>query len=76
MSETILTAVMPEAHGNESQCKVVSEPTIARKLIKMGYKVVDIKPKKKFPRETVFVFEIVDGFMDQLNKYLEEKQQE
>lgn len=69
MDNEVVMAVVPE-----NACKVVSDPTIARKLIKQGFNVIDIKPKKRFPRETVFVFEVKGDFMAQLNQYLEEKQ--
>lgn len=64
----IVTAVIPE-----KTTKVVPDPIIARKLIQAGYNIVDIKPKRHFPRETAFVFKIVDGFIDDLNKLIEEK---
>lgn len=55
------------------QNKIVSEASIARKLLKDGYKVTDIKPKKGRPRESAFVFEVAPGFMDKLEYYLNEK---
>lgn len=61
-------AVMPE-----KTTKVVSDPVIARKLVQSGFSIIDIKPKKHFPRETAFVFEIKDGFIDEMNKLIEEK---
>lgn len=61
-------AVVPE-----KTTKVVPDPVIARKLVQSGYTIIDIKPKKHFPRETAFVFQVVDGFIEQLNKLIEEK---
>ena len=67
--KNIEMAVMPE-----KDTKVVPDPVIARKLIHSGYSIVDIKPKKHFPRETAFVFKVVDGFIEDMNKLIEEKQ--
>ena len=64
----VITAVVPGR-----QCKVVSDPAIARKLLRDGYKIVDIKPKKKFPRESAFVFESVNGFDKAYDKYMQER---
>lgn len=61
-------AVVPE-----KTTKVVPDPVIARKLIQEGYSIIDIKPKKNFPKETAFVFKVTDGFMEDLNKLIEEK---
>ena len=40
-----------------SKVKVIAENKLARKLIKMGFKIVDIKPHKEDHKRTVFVFE-------------------
>lgn len=62
----IETAVLPKD-------KVVSEAPIARKLLKDGYKITDIKPKKGSPRESVFIFEVVPGFIEKMECYVKEK---
>ena len=61
-------AVVPE-----KECKIVSEASIARKLLKDGYRVVDIKPKRGRNRETIFVFKNENGFMDKLGEYIQER---
>lgn len=66
----VMTAVVPDM-----KCRVVSDPAVARRLIKDGFRVVDIKPKKNFVRETTFVFEVTDGFYDKMNMYVEERKQ-
>ena len=58
-------AVLPES-------KIVPEAFIARKLLKDGYKITDIKPKKGRPRESVFVFEVVPGFKEKMEYYYNE----
>jgi predicted CoA-binding protein len=45
---------------------LVIQPSIARKLLKLGYKIIDIKPQKQTDGTTdftrcVFLFEKVDG---------------
>lgn len=61
-------AVVPEL-----TYKIVNDASIARKLLKDGYKIGDIKPKRGHERETIFVFEITEGFMDKLQLYISEK---
>lgn len=60
------TAVLPKN-------KIVADAPVARKLIKDGYRVVDIKAKKNSPRESVFVFEVVPGFMEKMGEYVAER---
>ena len=65
MVTNIEMAVLPEY-------KVVFDVRVARNLIKDGYKVVDIKPKKDYRNESVFIFEVVPGFIEKLNAYTKE----
>lgn len=37
--------------------KIVTDVAMARKLIKLGNSVIDIKPRHENPEATVFVFE-------------------
>ena len=37
-------------------------PNVARKLLKLGYRVVDIKAKKEDARSTLFVFAVEGNF--------------
>lgn len=64
----IMTAVLPEG-------KIVPDAPIARKLLKDGYKIIDIKPKRGHPKETIFVFENVPSFIEKLNKYMSERKE-
>ena len=53
------------AHGYElgtTGCKLIFNSGIARKLIQLGNKVIDIKPQKENPNKTTFVFEYTDKF--------------
>ena len=53
--------------------KIVAEASIARKLLKDGYKIIDIKPKKDRPRESVFIFEVIPGLVEKVEQYTVER---
>ena len=50
----------------EIECIVLKNAVDAKKMIRLGYVVKDIKAKKDAPRETVFIFEKTDKFMEDL----------
>jgi hypothetical protein len=52
--------------NNEIEYVVLKNAVDAKKMIRLGYIVRDIKAKKDFPRETVFIFEKTDKFMEDL----------
>lgn len=52
--------------------KVVLYPNIARKLLKLGYQIVDVKPKKENRSGTLFIFKVEDGFEEEFNKLMKE----
>lgn len=55
--------------------RIVIKPAVARKLLKLGYKIIDIKPQRQesgfidFTR-SVFLFEYEDGLDDDIQKLL------
>lgn len=51
----------------ESKAKIVFEPQIARKLLKEGCQIIDIKPNKNDKNRTVFVFINDDNFKNQMD---------
>lgn len=51
--------------------KCILNPTIARQLLHKGHVIVDIKPKKENPRETVFIFKDTEQFQKDLKEILE-----
>ena len=53
--------------------KIVTEASMARKLIKDGYRVIDIKPKRGKARESVFVFEDVPGLSEKVDEYFQDR---
>jgi len=52
----------------EKEYIVLKNAIDAKKMIRLGYIVKDIKAKKEAPRETVFVFERTDKFLEDLKK--------
>lgn len=68
--DQIEMAVVPE-----KECKIVSEASIARKLLKDGYQIVDIKPKRGHERETIFIFKNENDFMSRLGEYIQERKE-
>lgn len=52
-----------QSKGSERmECKLVFSPIIARRLLKMGNVLIDIKPKKENVNESIFVFENTEKF--------------
>ena len=47
-------------------CKVIIKPSIARTLLHNGNPIIDIKPNKNKPLETVFIFENNEKFKNDL----------
>lgn len=43
---------------NETHGKLIMSPTMARKLLKQGNEIVDLKPKKENQKETIFIFKL------------------
>ena len=52
--------------NTDIKCKEIFTPYVARRLLKMGNKVVDIKPYKGNRDKTVFVFEVNDKFIEDM----------
>lgn len=51
--------------NNEKDTRVsrlVTDPRAARKLLKKGFVVIDIKPNKSNPDKSVFIFENTEEF--------------
>lgn len=49
------------------RCKIIYNPSIARKLLHNGNKIIDIKPNKLNNKETIFVFECTDKLLTDLS---------
>ena len=57
------------------QCvgKIVTDVAMARKLIQLGNKVIDIKPRHGNPEATVFVFEDNEKFKSDIENVINKK---
>lgn len=54
--------------------KVIFSPQLAQWLLHKNYSIVDIKPKREYPNETVFVFKVDEGFEDEVASWLDAKE--
>jgi hypothetical protein len=54
--------------------KVIFSPQLAQWLIHKNYNIVDIKPKRGYPNETVFVFKVEGNFENEVAAWLEAKE--
>ena len=52
--------------------RLVFDAKIARKLLKMGYVVIDIKPNRENTDKSIFVFENTDEFKQALAQIMDE----
>lgn len=50
--------------------KLIFSPQLAQWLLNDGFTIVDIKPKRDYPNETVFVFAVEDGFIESIQEWL------
>jgi hypothetical protein len=48
--------------------KLIFSPQLAQWLLNDGFTIVDIKPKRDYPNETVFVFAVEDGFIESIQE--------
>ena len=46
---------------------------MAKKLLKMGYCIVDLKPNKQDSKRTVFVFENANGIEDEIKNIVKQR---
>lgn len=54
------------------ETKVVAYPNVARKLLKMGYRIIDLKPKKENPKSSLFVFAVEGNFTNDFSELMAE----
>lgn len=52
--------------------RLIFDAKIARKLLKMGYVVIDIKPNRENTDKSIFVFENTEEFKQALTQILDE----
>lgn len=70
MENKIELGVVPE-----KDYKIVPDAAVARRLLKDGYQIVDIKPKRGHTYESIFVFEVADGFLEKMSAYTRERKE-
>lgn len=56
----------------QKETKIVIHPYIARRLLKRGYMIVDIKAQKEDSARTLFVFYVEGCFMQDFSELMEE----
>lgn len=54
----------------EKRFKTIFNPGIARRLLKLGNAIIDIKPDRNNPAKTLFLFEINEKFNNDLRVLL------
>lgn len=54
--------------------KLIFSPQLAQWLLNNKFTIVDIKPKRDYPNETVFVFEVKEGFLESIKDWLDLKE--
>ena len=61
---------MRQVKKNAVKCRSVFNPGIARRLLKLGNPIYDIKPKKEMPEASIFLFEETEKFQTDLSDIL------
>ena len=56
--------------------KLIFSPQLAQWLLHNGYHIVELKPKRDYENETVFVFEVTPGFNACMQAWLGERDDE
>ncbi|HSH50521.1 MAG TPA: DUF5659 domain-containing protein [Bacteroidales bacterium] len=51
----------------------VFNPCLARKLLKMGYTITDIKPNRELENASIFVFKNQDGLLKHIKNFMASK---
>lgn len=57
----------------QMKTKLIFSPQLAQWLLNHEFTIVDIKPKRDYPNETVFVFAVEDGFIESIQEWLDLK---
>ena len=53
--------------------KLIFSPQLAVFLLHCGYSIVDLKPKRENPDETIYVFVIDEGFYETIDEWKRNK---
>lgn len=49
--------------------KLIFSPQMTRFLLKKNYRIIDIKPDRKDPKQTVFIFRLEPGLIEAMKEY-------
>ena len=55
--------------------KIIFSPQLAQWLLHNNFQIVELKSKRNFPNETVFVFKIESGFEESILLWLKNKEE-
>jgi hypothetical protein len=53
--------------------KLIFSPQLAQYLLREGFTIVELKPKKNTVNETVFVFRVDNGFSEAIDAWMADK---
>lgn len=56
--------------------KLIFSPQLAQYLLHQNFQIVDLKPKRDYPNETVFVFKVDSDFNLAITNWLAAKDEE
>lgn len=56
---------------NKKNSKLIFSPQLANHLLKKGYNIIKLKPKRNTENESVFVFHVEPGFYNDLEEWME-----
>ena len=54
------------------EAKIIFSPQLANYLLQHGYRIIKLKPKHSNENESVYVFQIEDGFYETVEKWMEQ----
>lgn len=53
----------------QKDAKIIFSPQLANYLLQCGFEIIKLKPKHGNPKETVFVFRLVEGLYDAIEDW-------
>lgn len=58
------------------EAKIIFSPQLANYLLSKGYQIIKLKPKHDTENETVYVFNIDDGFYEAIEDWMQQVKNE
>lgn len=62
--------------NDTAESKLIFSPQLANFLLKKGYQIIKLKPKRNCPNESVFVFEIDEYFPYAIDEWKDASKEE